>query len=108
MREEHMSAFLRRLAARALADGEVAGSVAVAETSSPAGADREVQVIHGASVQSVPLVGLTLREARPLLEAVFGIDANAPLLVNGRREAGGYRLGRADELEVHHPAGEKG
>ena len=70
--------------------------------------DAGVQVISGASVQSLPLAGLEVSRARELAGTIVSIEARAPVLVNGERVSGDYRLSAGDILEFVHHAGEKG
>ena len=70
--------------------------------------DEDVQVIFGASVQNLPLVGLSISEARELASTVLQADRRAPLLVNGSRVRRGYVIRPGDRLEFVHHAGEKG
>lgn len=67
-----------------------------------------VQVISGASVQSLDLAGLPITQAREVLRAILRIEPNAPVLVNGRQVGADYRLNAGDTLEFVHHAGEKG
>jgi len=68
----------------------------------------EVRVIYGAGVQSMPLVGMTVAQARGAAVAILGVDRRAPALVNGRVARADYRVAPGDELEFVHHAGEKG
>jgi hypothetical protein len=70
--------------------------------------DTDVQVIYGASIQTLPLVGVTIAHARSLLAAILGIDQQSPVLVNGRPVRTSYKIAPADAVEVIHHAGEKG
>jgi hypothetical protein len=67
-----------------------------------------VQVISGASVQSLDLAGLPITQAREVLRAILRLEPNAPVLVNGRQVSADYRLSAGDTLEFVHHAGEKG
>lgn len=67
-----------------------------------------VQVISGASVQSLPLSGLRVERAREALGHILQIDPRAPVLVNGRPARSWHRLAGGDTLEFVHHAGEKG
>jgi hypothetical protein len=68
----------------------------------------DVQVIYGAGVQSLPLVGMSLAQARDAAIALLGVDRRAPALVNGRPAGAEYRIQGGDEIEFVHHAGEKG
>jgi hypothetical protein len=70
--------------------------------------EANVQVISGACLQMLPLVGLQITEARQLAESILGIDSRAIVLVNGEPVRGNYRLSSQDTLEFVHHAGEKG
>ena len=74
-----------------------------AETYNP-----DVRVIYGAGVQTLPLVGLTVAQARDAAIAILGVDRRAPALVNGRPARPEYRVEPGDEIEFVHHAGEKG
>jgi hypothetical protein len=78
------------------------------DTSTEASVVSDVQVIYGASTQTLALAGLTIAEARPLLVTVLSIDRRARALVNGRPASESYVLARRDALEFVHHAGEKG
>jgi hypothetical protein len=65
-------------------------------------------VISGASLQALPLAGLSVSQARDLAGTILNIDPQCPVLVNGRRASAGYRLAGGDTLEFVHRAGEKG
>jgi hypothetical protein len=67
-----------------------------------------VQVIHGASVQHLPLAGLRISDVRVLLHDILKIDRTSPILVNGSPARTNYRVVTGDCLEVVHHAGEKG
>ena len=71
-------------------------------------ADVQVRVIFGASVQSFPLAGLTVSQARHVLEPILRIDPATPVMVNGRRARTEHELSGSDTLEFVHHAGEKG
>ena len=71
-------------------------------------ADTQVRVIFGASVQSFPLAGLTVSQARHVLEPILRIDPATPVMVNGRRARTEHELSGSDTLEFVHHAGEKG
>jgi hypothetical protein len=71
-------------------------------------AARDVQVIHGASVQNLALAGLTVAQARPLVETILAVNPRSPALVNGRPVRASYVIAQGDALEFVHHAGEKG
>jgi hypothetical protein len=85
-------------------------SEAVEARPADAGTDsaRDVQVIYGASVQTLALAGLTLAQARPLVETILAVDHRSPALVNGQTARANYVIARGDALEFVHHAGEKG
>jgi len=68
----------------------------------------DVQVIYGASVQALPLVGLRISDARPLVTTILRVEPRAPAVVNGHRVPPDYVITRGDVLEFVHHAGEKG
>lgn len=70
--------------------------------------DPEVRVIYGAGVQSMPLVGMSVAQARQAAVTILGVDHRSPVLVNGRPARSDYRVAPGDELEFVHHAGEKG
>jgi hypothetical protein len=67
-----------------------------------------IDVIYGASVQRMPLSGQTIAQVRPLMEAIYRVDPQSPVLVNGRPVHADYLLTAGDVLEFVHHAGEKG
>jgi hypothetical protein len=71
-------------------------------------AARGVQVIYGASVQTLALVGLTLAQARPLVETILAVAPRSRVLVNGRQVRDTHVIAEGDGLEYVHHAGEKG
>jgi hypothetical protein len=73
-----------------------------------AGDTRGVDVIYGASVQSLALAGLTIAQARPLVETILAVDRRSPALVNGRPVRTSHVIAQGDVLEFVHHAGEKG
>jgi hypothetical protein len=96
---------------RGRAAASAAVSTAVGESSAAAGraaAEPGVQVIHGASVQTLALAGLTISQARSLVEAILGVGPSSPVLVNGRPVRPSYSIAQGDVLEFVHHAGEKG
>lgn len=105
---------LRRSQVRDVSGQEPArrgGSVALADEAvhTPA-ADFEdsVQVIYGAGVQALPLVGLRISDARPLLETILRVDPRSPAVINGRQVRADHVIARGEVLEFVHHAGEKG
>lgn len=66
------------------------------------------QVIYGASVQTMPLAGLTVSQAREIAAAVLQVDRRAPCLVNGHPVSRDYVIQADDTIEYVHFAGEKG
>jgi hypothetical protein len=67
-----------------------------------------ITVITGAHVQSLPLVNMTVGNARHLLQASFNIGPQAMALINGRPAQPETVLQQGDTLEFVHQAGEKG
>jgi len=72
------------------------------------GYNPDVRVIYGAGVQAMPLVGMSIAQAREAAAAILGVDRRAPALVNGRPVRMDYCVAPGDELEFVHHAGEKG
>jgi hypothetical protein len=70
--------------------------------------DYGVQVISGATVQTLGLAGLRISQAREVLRSILQIDPRTPVLVNGREVPEAERLQAGDTLEFVHLAGEKG
>ena len=71
-------------------------------------ADRGVQLIYGASVQTLPLVGLRVAEIRPIVQTILRVHPSSPAIVNGRPVRPDYVIAYNDVLEFVHHAGEKG
>jgi hypothetical protein len=69
---------------------------------------REVEVIYGASVQPLALAGLTVAQARPLVETILAVDPRSPALLNGMPARANQVIAEGDYLEFVHQAGEKG
>ncbi len=67
-----------------------------------------VRIIFGASVQDMPLAGLTVERARELAGTILSADTESPVLVNGRPGRAAQVLAAGDVLEIVHHAGEKG
>jgi hypothetical protein len=67
-----------------------------------------VQVISGASVQSLDLAGLQVSQAREVVRHILRLDQNTAVLVNGEPRRDDFRLTSGDTLEFVHHAGEKG
>ena len=78
------------------------------DVAAPAPPDFGVQVISGASVQTLGLAGLRISQAREVLSSILQVHPRAPVLVNGREVPEGERLQPGDTLEFVHLAGEKG
>ena len=70
--------------------------------------DFGVQVISGATVQTLGLAGLRISQAREFLRSILQIDPQTPVLVNGREVSNTERLQAGDTIECVHLAGEKG
>jgi hypothetical protein len=83
-----------------------------ATTPAPLDADdqctRDVEVIYGASVQTLALAGLTVAQARPLVETILAVDPRSPALLNGVPARVNQVIAEGDFLEFVHQAGEKG
>jgi hypothetical protein len=69
---------------------------------------RDVDVIYGASVQTLALAGLTVAQARPLVETILAVDPRSPALLNGAPARANHVIAEGDFLEFVHQAGEKG
>jgi hypothetical protein len=69
---------------------------------------RDVEVIYGASVQTLALAGLTVAQARPLVETILTVDSRSPALLNGVPARANQVIAEGDCLEFVHAAGEKG
>jgi hypothetical protein len=67
-----------------------------------------VQVIWGASVQTLQLGGMQVQHARRLLQSLMHIDPAAPALINGEPARPNQRINEGDTLEFVVHAGEKG
>jgi len=74
----------------------------------PVAADPSVPVIYGASIQSLPLAGLTLGEARNWVREFLHVGPKTVALINGAKAGEDYRLVPGDAVEFIHQAGEKG
>jgi hypothetical protein len=77
----------------------------------PAGAPAaggQVRLIAGADVQDLELGGRTVREARRVAQAVFGIRPDARALVDGREVGEEHVLVAGQRLEFTRRAGQKG
>jgi len=70
--------------------------------------EANVQVISGASVQTLALAGLQVSQARELVETILHVDPHSRVLVNGHPVRPNHRLTSGDALEFVHHAGEKG
>jgi hypothetical protein len=73
-----------------------------------AAAPAGVQVIWGASVQTLELGGMQVQHARQLLRGLMHIDAAAPALINGAPARANQRINPGDTVEFVIHAGEKG
>lgn len=80
-------------------EGQRAGSQA---------AEAGVEVIYGASVQTLPFAGLRVAVAARLAQTILRVEARSPALVNGRPVRPDHVLARGESLEFVHYAGEKG
>lgn len=87
---------------------DTAVEVPAAQPAPQVTAETGAQVIYGASVQTLALVGLRIAQARPLVETILGVDPRSPVLVNGRPVRNSYLIAQGDTLEFVHHAGEKG
>ena len=75
----------------------------------PAGtAQAGVQVIWGASLQTLELGGMQVQYARQLLQTLMHIDPGAPALINGEPARATQQINAGDTLEFVVHAGEKG
>ena len=102
---------LRKLLSHQTPDPRRANGVVALEApeqSASQACDTNVQVIYGASAQTLPLAGQAISAARPLLEMILRTDRRSPILVNGREVAATYIITNTDVIEVVHQAGEKG
>ena len=61
--------------------------------------DFGVQVISGATVQTLGLAGLRISQAREVVRNILQIDPETPVLVNGREGPDADRLQSGDTLE---------
>lgn len=75
---------------------------------SPAIDQGHITVISGAHLQTFPIAGLSVEQARTLLDQLMSLHPEAPMLVNGSPVGSGYELQTGDTLEFVHHAGEKG
>ncbi len=67
-----------------------------------------VQVIHGVYAHSLPLSGMTVRQARTELEERMNIDPEAVAVVDGTEAEEDTVLREGQVLNFLTPAGEKG
>jgi hypothetical protein len=67
-----------------------------------------VQVIHGVYAHSLPLAGMTVRQARAELEERMNIDPIAVAVVDGAEAGEDAVLREGQVLNFLTPAGEKG
>ena len=68
----------------------------------------DAQVIYGASVQTMPLAGLTVAQAREVAMSVLRVDPRAPVLINGEPASPERRVEAGATVEFVHHSGEKG
>jgi hypothetical protein len=102
---------LRKLFAHDVHGEETGAPAAVldpTDAEAPVGTERDVQLIYGASVQTLPLVGLRIAEIRPIVQTILRVHPSSPALVNGRPVRPDYVVTSDDVLEFVHHAGEKG
>ncbi len=71
-------------------------------------APRGVQVIWGASMQTLELAGMRVEDARRLLQSLLHVDPEAPALINGEPARPAQRIQAGDTIEFVVHAGEKG
>ena len=72
------------------------------------GENRNVQVTYGAGVQTLPLAGLRVSDARHIARDILNVDPQAAVLVNGGEVNPTHRINAGDQIEFVHAAGEKG
>lgn len=77
-------------------------------TDSVEAVDGQITIVSGAHIQQVPLAGMSIAQARVLIEQLMSIQQGAPPLVNGQPVEHTYTLHSGDTLEFVHHAGEKG
>ncbi len=70
--------------------------------------EQDVQVIYGAGVHQLPLVGLTVAQARELAGTILEVNPGSRALVNGQLARPSRVIAVGDMLEFVHHAGEKG
>lgn len=68
----------------------------------------DVEVIHGVYAHSLPLAGMTVRQARAELEQRMNIDPDAMAVVDGRETDEDTILAQGQVLNFVKHAGEKG
>ena len=83
-------------------------AAALAEEARAEQPTNDVMVIYGASVQPMPLAGLTVEHVRPLVEVILNVDPESPILINGRPGRRDQVIDATDVVEFVHHAGEKG
>ena len=66
------------------------------------------EVIHGASVQTLPVAGMTVAQARDALIPILNLDRRAPALIDGVPARENDVIAPDSVLEFVHFAGEKG
>jgi hypothetical protein len=72
------------------------------------GAVGGVQVIWGATAETLDLADMTVGDVYRMLQAPFNIAPAVAALVNGNAADEAHRLAVGDVLEFARPAGEKG
>lgn len=70
--------------------------------------DGNVQVIHGIYAHSLPLVGMSIGEARGELQERLRLDPESAAIVDGVEVDDGTILGEGQVLNFVKPSGEKG
>jgi hypothetical protein len=72
------------------------------------GGERHVEVIHGVFAHSLPLVGMTIGQARSELQERMHIDPDAVPVLDGQEADEDTVLGEGQVLNFVKRAGEKG
>jgi hypothetical protein len=67
-----------------------------------------IEVIHGVYAHSLPLAGMTVRQARSELEDRMNIDPESTAVIDGKEAAEEELLREGQVLNFLTPAGEKG
>lgn len=89
-------------------NGSDAASASPATPLATGGAGGSVQVIWGATNESLELADMSVGEVFNMLQAPFNIAPAVAALVNGDPVDGDHQLEAGDLLEFTRPAGEKG